>query len=371
MNDFMPQDEIIKGKFIFVSYSHHEMEMVRNDVVALHKKSVRIWFDDNLQPSDEWNAIAKSIIEHENCIGVLFYNSEYSFASTACNEERKYTIERRKRDVNFKYWFININDEETDILVGKAFPIAISKGISNFTKIISEYISPLFEENIIRINCNGNDHLSSIYNLAQENYFVDNEFNAIKAMDSFNLVDRGTGLIQLGSFIGSKCEIPIAHEGDNECFFKEGKQYIIFENEIYYPQLLYWKLLYVKDSVAVLLCDSIVTKKQGGKDVDSFLTQEFYNIAFSESEKTVISTLPRLLLETDIANVDGMLSLGFSKNTEFNMVHYWIKADGMLPNWQSTIFNKTLNKKGFIISVKKGVRPVIEIPIDKLNNIKR
>ena len=367
----MSQDEIIKGKFIFVSYSHHDVAIVKKDVSELHQKSVRIWFDENLQPSDEWNAIAKKIIEHQNCIGVLFYNSEYSFASAACNEERKYTIERRNKDQNFKYWFINVNDEETDVLVGKAFPIAIAKGVSNFTKIISEYISPLFEENIIRINCANDEQISIIYNLAQENYIVDNEYNAMKTMDSSHLIDRGTGLVQFGHFIDSKCAMPIAHDGNNESFVKDGKQYIIFDHEIYSTHKLFWKLLYVKNSIAILLCDDIIAAKNGGRYVDEFLEQEFYRIAFSDAEKAALAMSPRLVNKNDLENVDDISCLSFSKNIGFNNVHYWIKGDGLLPNWQCTIYNNVLYDKGFNISIKKGVRPVIEIPIDKLNSFNR
>ncbi len=41
---FMSQEEVMKGKFLFVSYSHREMDMVFNDVQALHQKSVRLYF---------------------------------------------------------------------------------------------------------------------------------------------------------------------------------------------------------------------------------------------------------------------------------------------------------------------------------------
>lgn len=371
MNGLMPQDQIIKGKFIFLSYSHHEKEMVQNDVLDLHKRSVRVWFDDNLEPSDEWSAVAKSIIEHENCIGVLFYNSEYSFASAACNEERKYTLERRERDPAFKYWFLNVNDEKTDSLVAKAFSIAMSKGFANFIKNVSDYISPLFEENIIRINCAGNGHRDEIYRLAQENYVVDNEFNALKAMDANHLVDRGTGLIQFGCFTGAKCETPVPHDGDNERFVREGKQYVAFGNEVYFSRVLNWKLLYVKDSVAVLLCDSIVATKCGGKSADDFLEQEFFRIAFSEEEKAMLIAPPRLPDENDIENAGGVGAFGSTEESVASAAHYWIKKDGMLPDWQCTVFRNVLYGKGFVVSVKKGIRPVIGIPVEKLNALKR
>ncbi|MBO4667676.1 MAG: toll/interleukin-1 receptor domain-containing protein, partial [Bacilli bacterium] len=298
-NKLMLEKTILDGKFIFVSYSHHDQEKVEQDVIALQKEGVRIWYDIHMNPTDDWEDIANSKIEHPNCIGVLFYNSEYSFASSACEKERIITINRKNSDNNFTYWFTNLNGSTSSIL-SKVGPILTSQSPDKLSLFYSQYITnllTLFNDNLIYIH--PDSVASTMLDEAKKFGAIDNEGKTLENLSETGRLTDEKVLFEFGSFIDKKINMPLEHQKSLERFKANDKEYISINNEVYSTRPLYWELLYTKDSKAVLLCSRVIAKSQGGEKVKEYLRSVFMT-AFTKEESDVIDGEPRLLTLADI-----------------------------------------------------------------------
>ena len=364
--NYMPEERILGDRFIFVSYSHKEYERVSRDVADWNDKGVRIWFDRNMQPSDDWKKVANEKINHPNCVGVLFYNSDYSLASSACAEERRCTL-ARLGEGDFRYWFINKDEESTDNMARRAWGIANENGESNFLDRISD-INKLFNDNILRIreiDDAGRDYLQCMIDMAEQVGAIDTERTIMKGFGKRALAESSIKRILLGRFIDKKQMLPIEHEQGVNRFVCGEQEYICYNDSVYSTKPLFWRFLYNKSDVAVLLCDEILLDAVG-TEIDDRLAQ-LEGVIFSEKERNNISAV-RLLTTEDIQAVQehdkDLLS-------EESGRHYWINGAGLSEGWQMTCLGSHLNKKGFPSFNQKGVRPVIEIPTKNIESIAR
>lgn len=92
--DMMPMHEIEKpksanpgGHFVFVSYSHADSDVVYPDILALQKRKIRIWYDEGLEPGEEWFQDVENKVNLPACIGVIFYISQTFLESEAVQKE--------------------------------------------------------------------------------------------------------------------------------------------------------------------------------------------------------------------------------------------------------------------------------------------
>ena len=79
--------EIPKGNFIFISYSHKDEKIVEEDIREMRRRGIRVWYDAHMRAGQNWEKIAKTIIQCPNCIGVVFYISGPSIASPNVRKE--------------------------------------------------------------------------------------------------------------------------------------------------------------------------------------------------------------------------------------------------------------------------------------------
>lgn len=51
-----------KQPYIFVSYAHADAECVFPDMAQLHKEGYRLWYDEGIDPGNEWpDEVAKAL----------------------------------------------------------------------------------------------------------------------------------------------------------------------------------------------------------------------------------------------------------------------------------------------------------------------
>lgn len=75
------------GRYIFVSYSHKDSEVVRRDVAELRRHGAAIWFDESLLPGPDWDTVVLRILKDPNCVCAMLYLSENSIVSPAVERE--------------------------------------------------------------------------------------------------------------------------------------------------------------------------------------------------------------------------------------------------------------------------------------------
>ncbi|MBO7177621.1 MAG: leucine-rich repeat protein [Clostridia bacterium] len=142
-SDVLPKSH--QEDYYFVSYSHKDYKAVLSDILRLEEKGLNFWYDTDIHVGENWEYIAKSYISKFQCKGVVFYLSENSILSTACNKEIEYV-----RNKGLNYFSINlpITSEKTTVcgenmllsLIknGKANHIDVEKSKTLFAKAFNQ-----------------------------------------------------------------------------------------------------------------------------------------------------------------------------------------------------------------------------------------
>lgn len=378
----MTEEQILAGNFVFISFSHKDNAAVEQDVKALHARGVRVWFDENMHLSESWKTQASKVMTHPNCRGVIFYHSKYSFVSEPCSLERKIAWEQHLKDETYGYWFVNLEGKNMDVIEQEAALLAINE--NRFAHYTTARDGELFKK--VRGDEKDADEkggflyiprkdgaacVEEIYQkIARRQGLVDDVGSVISSLEKKGIMSKDTKGMKFGVYINQKYTAPLNHEGTDGRFTADnGTEYIARDNQIYTVLPLYWKLLYVENDVAVFLCDEIIDYSKGGEDAREFLESKFYSVAFSEEEKGKLNgRLPRLLTQEDIDKNQTPSALALHDLPDPMHRHWWIDADGMMQNWKMTYCNGTPYPKGFVVSVEKGIRPVIEIPTKNLQD---
>ena len=104
-----------KEDYYFVSYSHKDYKKVLKDILLLETYGINIWYDDEMHIGENWKEVAELYISKYHCKGIIFYLSENSIASSACNEEIEYVLKKNK-----SFFSINMPKENEPVESGLA-----------------------------------------------------------------------------------------------------------------------------------------------------------------------------------------------------------------------------------------------------------
>jgi len=89
--------EVHKENYYFVSYSHKDYKKVMKDILLLEEQGINIWYDSDMHIGENWEELAEMYISKYQCKGIIFYLSENSILSKACNKEVEYVLENNKQ----------------------------------------------------------------------------------------------------------------------------------------------------------------------------------------------------------------------------------------------------------------------------------
>lgn len=358
----MTEDKILAGNFLFVSYSHRDIDSVREDVCALQAMGARIWFDENMRIGDNWQTIAKEKIGHPNCKGVIFYNSAASFLSDAVLLERQEAIARAKSEKGFGVYSVNLEGKTMQQLYAEA----MNAGKPGFLGIMFGLRSHFSDETLYIPRFDSKDCVEQIYaKVVRPNLVVDEAALFQDAFRGYGGGARRGDRIPFGSYFGAPCTAPLKHSKPTERFFANDIEYISYNNAIYGVRTLEWDLLYAENAAAVLLCTEILDFACGGAGAKHYLEETFAPLAFSAKERELLCAEPRLLTPADIEKAKEL----FAPEGKGAHRHWWIEADGLMESWKMTYCGNTPYPNGFNVMMRKGIRPVIELPIEKLKQV--
>lgn len=107
--------------YIFVSYSHRDMNRVMPIVKALIEHGYRLWYDEGIDPGSEWpESIARHLAESTVC---MYFISNNSLASSNCKREVNFAVSRN-------IGFLSVTLEEVEI------PLGLELQISTYMSLI-------------------------------------------------------------------------------------------------------------------------------------------------------------------------------------------------------------------------------------------
>lgn len=359
------EEKIKSDKFVFVSYSHKDSADVKEDMEILLNRGVRVWFDINMRLGEDWSEIAKATIYHENCVGVIFYNSPNSFISSAVQREQKWAKDRLDNG-DFHVWSVHLN-EKTSVSIWQEI-IPLLSNPAEYFALTLPLQQKLFTSDILCVMRSSSEFaVEEIYvKIARPYNIVDDEETFVDSVKSENRTAK-LEEYKFGRFISNEYFGPEQAPNEENQRFGVQRNLIQLNGKKYYSKDLEWKLMYVYDGYATLICTQIIDQMdfESGRD---FLKNTFCKIAFTDSKYADMITA-RYATHEDIqkaVNVQRESSLKLLARS--GPLHWWIDEDGITDYWKQTYSDDYLYQKGFLIFIKKGIRPIIEIPVNALAN---
>jgi len=85
-----------RDNYYFVSYSHRDYKTVLPDILRLEALGVPLWYDREMHIGENWQEVAELYLSKFQCAGIIFYLTENSIASPACNREVEYALSHKK-----------------------------------------------------------------------------------------------------------------------------------------------------------------------------------------------------------------------------------------------------------------------------------
>ena len=93
--------------FVFISYSHKDVENVFNILSELKKSGLRFWYDKGIEHGASWlDCIAEHI---QNCASVIAFHSQNSKYSEHCKDEISFARDRENNKKIISIYLENVN----------------------------------------------------------------------------------------------------------------------------------------------------------------------------------------------------------------------------------------------------------------------
>lgn len=85
-------------KYVVVSYSHRDRDVVYRELCALEDKKASFWYDKDNKTGEDWLENITNQIDNIQCVGIIVFVSKYSLASPSVTEELKYISENYEKN---------------------------------------------------------------------------------------------------------------------------------------------------------------------------------------------------------------------------------------------------------------------------------
>lgn len=103
--------------YVFVSYSHADSEWVRNDLIKLSENAILFWYDEGIEPGEDWIERVKKFVNNDNCMGAIFFMSKHSVQSLSIVEEIEIVSKKAAFTDGFMYFSINFGGVQVSELL--------------------------------------------------------------------------------------------------------------------------------------------------------------------------------------------------------------------------------------------------------------
>ncbi len=374
MDNYYTKEEVVRDGFLFISYKHEDANGTVNAVLEyLYDQGVRFWFDADLSVGQNWTEVARELIMHKNCLGVIFFNSIDSFTSEPVHKERGYAIEKtrvcKQTKAPFVVFPVNIGYPSVVEIIRAVFE-KFKDGKQLNREFPLEYINniaTLFDSNIIYCYADPEKEDEYKKNLCDEIIktfpHIVNKLHLQIRKENNKVADS----IFFGQYKDKPTnDVPVSLLNNDGRISLRGSSFLVLEGVSYTIKDLSWRVLYCEGDRCILVCEDTVCIKNGGSDLKKWLSESFRSVAFSEEEQSLIEEL-RLVTEEDIHQVSDEKQFVFAKSETNSDGHWWI--DSMSLGSLQKVMKKDgkVFSSGYNIRTKRsGVRPVIVLSKDNV-----
>lgn len=340
MPEYYTAENVVSEKFVFISYSHQNKQLVEDSASYLIDEGVRLWYDRSFTVGDEWSTDVENLLKHENCRAVILFCSPDAILSENVAKERGIALsEQTKRGKkNYPLFLVNICES------GK--PISYMQMLKQaFDRIQYETADRDFPLRNIKdyVNIVGNDPICIMTSDADFGELI---LGGIKK--------RVPDVINKNAINIEKMEA--ASNKDKIIFLKFGKYK---DNGASVP--VKWRFLYNDNENAVFLSETVLGQYYGGELLEQWINGDFKKQIFTSEEAEFIQSNLRLLSKEESESVPkSVLATGSEwwLSDKHGNLQAIIRDDGSL-------YRNGYNNKRF----QKGIRPVLILTTEQAKDI--
>ncbi|MBI5249106.1 MAG: toll/interleukin-1 receptor domain-containing protein [Desulfomonile tiedjei] len=199
----MPPIEAYSGSesYLFVSYSHMDSQLVFPEIRYLHEQGYRIWYDEGIDPGNEWpDMVAKAL---KGATQFLVFVSNQAVTSKNVRNEINFALNHNKP-------FVAVHIEETALPTGLELRMGDIQAILRYRLDIARYHKQL--ERALKQNVRSQDNLGTIISSRQpdDNNLLFPESNSSIQLPSV-IINDGSPLLS-DSRLTEEETIHLAHQ---------------------------------------------------------------------------------------------------------------------------------------------------------------
>ena len=96
-NVYSERESHVKNeKYLFVSYSHRDVDFVYEKLNKLYDMGLNFWYDREIGAGKSWSKVAEAAMLNENCIGIIYFLSCNSVLSEAISKEIEFAGKKQE-----------------------------------------------------------------------------------------------------------------------------------------------------------------------------------------------------------------------------------------------------------------------------------
>lgn len=390
MLGYREESKILAKPFIFISYCHSDAVIVLHDVGKLMAMGVNLWYDVNMECGEDWSHRAQRIIEHENCVGTIFYNSAASFLSNAVQKERVmtlkklefYTNDEKEADniLGFFYTSVNIGDKSTGQYLQEAYACINGRDMQAMENMLPLStvitLASMFRSELLYIPrplSSSDEAVAKIYDRAKKSMAT----NDLKIMlqtllQEGKLTQLGKNyLLEYGSYIYETSDLSSYIFFDSSRITQNGREYIEREDGVYTLEPVEWLYYKCNGDILYFISSKILASNLGDGIMEKWLYGEFSDILKGGSSKLVLEEMRFVSVQEAEELGESILKTVCVPYISPIVAYWWLKDDGEYDYTRKAVnaatggfYHKGYNKKTSIL----GYRPVIGVKFDSLLN---
>jgi len=314
-------------KYLFISYSHKDADVVYSDLRELFGEGLRYWYDSEIGVGEEWTDDAEKSMRNTNCLGVIFYMSENLFKSSAVEEEirifNEIKKERKERNEIFYFVPVSIGNRSVNAIIRDVYLSLADLSDDSLGKTFPqgrlEKIINTFGDKVVYIPRSGlpddHGHIIKMIEQLQNNSLFSNDECMIDVLKRKRLLNDYNSELYLSFGKYPQRREPIQMPmGRNADIDYNGKKYRIEDGTSFVFEDIKWKMISIDCYHGVFVSDLSLDMRAGGPELENWIRLEFMKIAFNDDERKCIVNISLLSTEQLEKNID---KIGYTKNTEY------------------------------------------------------
>ena len=332
--EYTPEDH-----YIFISYSHKDADIVYNDLNKLFELGVKFWYGRGLEVgSDLWYTQIERRIRDPRCVAVVFYLSPHVFASESIEKE----IALLKTDDGSlkSYFSVNIGNKNTTELFDETSQLndeERARRNSKRTRLISETFDDDYPFVGRSADANDMSHISTLYeklrkwNITTEQNAQDLELVGYEFLHH-TVNSNGIRTVMFGQYPQSEIKMFSIWKKDlvplPKNYYRRGDELYKFKNGKYFRvEPISWRVMKYEDKTLYLLSEKCLDCREYHSipkmvyweetEIRNWLNNEFYNIAFNETEKALMEKIDDDYVTLPL--IEDLTSADLTFDTTFNI----------------------------------------------------